>query len=103
MTLSTKNDVRRSQAANSLERYVVKWFGKDLNSGNQTAKHGTKLTRAGALSIDCVVYQVNEQRLLQAVKLSVESADIDATVEYRGRRVDIITNLNCAEWSPVFG
>ena len=61
MTLATENDVRRPQAANSFKRHVVKWFGEDLEAGNQTSKHRANLARARALSIDCVVDQVNEQ------------------------------------------
>ena len=34
--------------------------------------------------------------LLQTVKLTIESADINPTAEYRGRRVYIITNLQAA-------
>jgi len=61
MTLSTQDDVRRPQAANSLERYGVKRFGEDLQPGDQAAQHRAKLARAGALAIDCVVDEVNEQ------------------------------------------
>ena len=61
MTLPAENDVRGPQASNSLERYAVKRFREDLQAGNQAAKHGAKLAWAGALTIDCVVDQVNEQ------------------------------------------
>src|SRR6185369_8463345 len=36
-------------------------------------------------------------RLLQTVKLPIESADVNSTAEYRGRRVYIITNLQTAD------
>jgi hypothetical protein len=39
----------------------MKRFCEDLQAGNQAAKHRAKLARAGALAIDCVVYQINEQ------------------------------------------
>ena len=39
----------------------MKGFGEDLKAGNQAAKHRAKLARAGALTIDCVIDQVNEQ------------------------------------------
>ena len=61
MTLPTENDVRGPQAANSLERHVLKGFDEDLEAGNQTAKHRANLAWACALTIDCVVDQVNEQ------------------------------------------
>ena len=61
MTLPAENDVRRTQAANSLERDVMKRFSEDLETGNQTAQHRTNLAWAGALTIDSVVDQVNEQ------------------------------------------
>ena len=103
MTLTAKNYVRRSQAANPFERHVVKRFREDLEAGDQTTEHGANLARAGALSIDCVVDQVNEQGLLQAVELPIESADVNSTAKYRGRRIDIITNLQFADPAPVFG
>ena len=61
MTLPAQNYVRRAQAADSFERYAVKRFGEDLQAGNQPAQHRAKLARAGALTIDSVVDQVNEQ------------------------------------------
>ena len=61
MTLPTKNDVRRAQAANTLQRDAVKRFSEDLETGNQTAQHRANLAWAGALTIDSVVYEVNEQ------------------------------------------
>ena len=59
MTLAAENDVRRSQAANSFERDVMKWLDEDLEPGNQTAEHRANLARACALTIDCVVDEVN--------------------------------------------
>ena len=61
MALAAQNDVRRAQTSNSLERYAVKRFREDLQAGNQAAKHRAKLARARALTIDCVVDEVNEQ------------------------------------------
>ena len=61
MTLSTENDVRRTQAANSLERNVVKRLNEDFEAWNQTAKHRADLAWACALTIDRVVDEVNEQ------------------------------------------
>ena len=61
MTLPAENDVRRTQAANSFERYAVKRFCEDLEAGNQTTKHRANLTRARALTINCIVDQVNQQ------------------------------------------
>ena len=61
MTLTAENDMRRTQAANSFERDVVKRFGENLEAGNQTAKHRANLAWACALTIHGVVDQVNEQ------------------------------------------
>ena len=61
MTLTTKNDVRWTQTANAFERNVLEWFDEDFEAGNQTAQHRANLARACALTIDCVVDQVNEQ------------------------------------------
>ena len=103
MTLATQDDVRWTQTANAFERDVLKWFDEDLEAGNQTAKHRANLAGAHALAIDCVVDEVNEQcDLLQTVKLPIESADVNVTAEYRGRRVYIITNLQRADLFAVF-
>jgi len=61
MTLTAQDYVRRAQTANSLERYALERFDEDLKAGNQAAEHRAKLARAGALTMDCVVDQVNEQ------------------------------------------
>src|ERR1043165_504422 len=61
MTLSTQDDVRRLETADSLERNGMKRFGEDLEIGNQTAQHRANLSRAVAVSIDGVVDEVNEQ------------------------------------------
>ena len=61
MTLAAQDYVRGTKTANTLERYVVEWFDEDLDPGYQTAKHRTNLAWAYALTIDCVVDQVNEQ------------------------------------------
>ena len=61
MTLPAQDYVRRPETANSLERHAVKRFSEDLKAGNQAAQHRANLARAGALTIDCVVDQVNEQ------------------------------------------
>ena len=61
MTLPTENYVRRLETADSLERNGVKRFGEDLETGNQTTKHPANLAWARALTINCVVDQVNEQ------------------------------------------
>ena len=61
MTLPAENDVRRAQAANSLERHVVKRLSEDFEAGNQTAKHRANLAWACALTIHSVVDEVNEQ------------------------------------------
>jgi len=61
MTLPTQNDVRRAQAADTLQRDCVKRFSEDLETGNQTPQHRANLAWAGALTIDSVVDQVNEQ------------------------------------------
>ena len=61
MTLPTENNVRRLQTAHAFERHAVKRFGEDLQAGNQTAEHRANLARAGALSIDRVVDEINEQ------------------------------------------
>ncbi len=61
MTLATQNDVRGFQAADTLERNAVKRLGEDLQTGNQTTQHRPNLTRAGALTVNCVVDEVNEQ------------------------------------------
>ena len=61
MTLPTEDDVRWAQAANTFQRNTVKRFGEDLETGNQTAQHRANLAWAGALTIDSVVDQVNEQ------------------------------------------
>jgi len=65
MTLSAKNDVRRAQAANPLERHVLKRLDEDLEAGNQTAKHRANLAWAYALTIDSVVDEVNEHYFKQ--------------------------------------
>ena len=61
MTLTTEDDVRRPQAADSFEGHAVKRFGEDLYTRNQTAEHRSNFAWAGALAIDCVVDEVNEQ------------------------------------------
>ena len=61
MTLTTQDDVRWTQTANAFERNVLEWFDEDFEAGNQTAKHRANLAWAYALTIDCVVDQVNEQ------------------------------------------
>ena len=61
VTLTAEDYVRRAQAADPLQRYAVKRLSKDLKTGNQTTQHRANLAWAGALSIDCVVDQVNEQ------------------------------------------
>ena len=61
MTLTTENYVRWTKTANALERYVLEWFDEDLEAGNQTPKHRANLPRARALTINCVVDEVNEQ------------------------------------------
>ena len=61
MTLPAENDVRRTQAAHSLERHVLKRLDEDFEAGNQTAKHRANLAWAYALTIDSVVDEVNEQ------------------------------------------
>ena len=65
MTLTAENDVRRTQAANSLERHVVKRLREDLETGDQTAKHCANLARACALAIHRVVDEVNEHYFKQ--------------------------------------
>ena len=65
MTLPAQNDVRRTQAANSLERHVLKGLDEDLDAGNQTAQHRANLARAYALAIDSIVYEVNEHYFKQ--------------------------------------
>ena len=103
MTLTTQNDVRRTKTANAFERDMMERFDEDLETRNQTAQHRANFARAYTLSIDCVVDEVNEQCvLLQTVKLPIESADVNVTAEYRGRRVDIITNLQAADRLTVF-
>src|SRR5678810_198320 len=52
MTLPAENDARRTQAANSLQRHVLKWLDEDFELGNQTAKHRANLAWAYALTID---------------------------------------------------
>ena len=61
MTLTTQDYVRGAQAANAFERNVLEWFDEDLEAGNQTTKHRANLAWACALTIDCVVDQVNQQ------------------------------------------
>ena len=61
MTLAAQDDVRWTQAANAFERNVLEWFDEDFEAGNQTTKHRANLAWACALTIDCVVDQVNEQ------------------------------------------
>ena len=61
MTLTTENDVRWTQTANAFERNVLEWFDEDFEARNQTAQHRANLAWAGALTIDSVVDQVNEQ------------------------------------------
>ena len=61
MTLTAQDDVRWTQTANALKRYILEWFDEDLETGNQTAKHRANLAWACALTIDCVVDEVNEQ------------------------------------------
>ena len=65
MTLPAEDDVRRTQTANSLERYVLKWLNENLEAGNQTAKHRANLAWACALTIDRVVDEVNEHYFKQ--------------------------------------
>jgi hypothetical protein len=65
MTLPAENDVRRTQAANSLERYIVKRLSEDLEAGDQTTKHRANLAWACALTIHCVVDEVNEHYFKQ--------------------------------------
>ena len=65
MTLTTQNDVRRTQTADPFERDMVKWFSEDFEAGNQSAEHRAELARAGALTIDGVVDEVNEQGYLK--------------------------------------
>ena len=103
MTLTTQNYVRGTKTTNALERDVVEWFDEDLEPGNQTAKHRANLAWAYAFTIDCVVDQVNQHLLLQTVKLPIESANVNATAKYRGRRVDIITDLQTADRLAVAG
>jgi hypothetical protein len=61
MALSTQNDVRRLETADSLQRDAVKRFGEDLQTRNQTSEHRANLSRAGALAVNRVVDEVNEQ------------------------------------------
>src|SRR5687767_3487135 len=61
MTLSAQNDVRWTQAADAFERDAVKRFSEDFEAGNQTPQHRTQFARARTLTVDCVVYEVNEQ------------------------------------------
>jgi len=61
MTLSTQNDVRRLETADSFERNGVKRFGEDFKARNQTAQHRANLPRTVAVSIDSVVDEINEQ------------------------------------------
>lgn len=73
MALSTQNDVRRPQAADSFERHVVKRFREDFEAGNQTTQHRPQLARAVTLTVDCVVYQVNEQGYLRQYSLPLKA------------------------------
>ena len=65
MALSAENDVRGTQAANALERHVLKRLDEDLEPGNQTAKHRANLAGAYALTINSVVDEVNEHYFKQ--------------------------------------
>src|SRR4051794_38237539 len=68
MTLTAENYVRWTKTANAFERYVLEWFDEDLEAGNQTPKHRANLPRARALTINCVVDQVNEHSHKKAHK-----------------------------------
>ena len=61
MALSAQNDVRWTQAADAFERHAVKRFSEDFEAGNQTPQHRAQFARARTLTVDCVVYEVNEQ------------------------------------------
>ena len=61
MTLPAQNYVRRAQTAHAFERHAVERFREDLEARNQTPQHGAQLARARTLTIDRVVYEVNEQ------------------------------------------
>ena len=61
MTLATQDDVRWTETANAFKGNVLEWFDEDLEAGDQTAKHRANFAWAYALTIDCVVDQVNEQ------------------------------------------
>ena len=61
MTLTTQDYVRWTKTANALERDVLEWLDEDFETGNQTAKHRANLAWAYALSVNCVVDQVNQQ------------------------------------------
>jgi len=65
MTLPAENDVRRTQAANSLERHGMKRLSEDLEAGDQTPKHRANLAWACALTIHCIVDEVNEHYFKQ--------------------------------------
>ena len=61
MTLSAENYVRRTKTANSLERNLMEWLDKNFEFRDQTTKHRANLARACALTINCVVDQIDEQ------------------------------------------
>ena len=65
MTLTAENDMRRTQAANSFERDVMKRFSEDLEAGDQTPKHRANLAWACALTIHSVVDEVNQHYFKQ--------------------------------------
>jgi len=65
MTLTAENDVRGTQAANSLERNVMKRLSEDLETGDQTTEHRANLAWACALTIHRVVDEVNEHYFKQ--------------------------------------
>jgi len=61
VALSAQNDVGGTKTTDPFERNAVKWFGEDFEAGNQSTQHRAQLARARTLTIDRVVYQVNEQ------------------------------------------
>ena len=59
MTLTTQDDVRRAEASNSFQGYVVEWLDEDFEPGNQTAQNSADFARARSLTIDGVVYEID--------------------------------------------
>ena len=59
MTLTTQDDVRRLQTANSFERDVMEWLDEDFEPRNQSAENSPNFARARSLTIDGVVDEID--------------------------------------------